>query len=164
MSYGDFARDLAAPADVTVVNGGSTATIEKYMVVACGVGVPWTTTLDVDASIGKCPPSVAATTLSNQTNAFGIAQVQMGPGKVGTIRRFGLTFVRVGGQTINAGQRGATTAAAVVTGGVVTTASDAAAVFYCQVTASVGITYENTLISFTVSHALGICSFMAHRF
>jgi len=152
--------------EVPVVNVSSD-TIQPYMVVAVGkLGGLWTSTGDVNAALPYGTPlPCAATTIGNQTNAFGILQGSaIGPGKVGIVRRLGHSFVRVGGATLAMGDRGATNT---VIGAVVVTVSDNSAVFYCQITASTTIVDKNGIPygTWTVSHAFGECDFVStHRF
>ena len=136
---------------VSVVNA-STGTIERFMVVASGTIVPFTTTVDVDPANGQSPLPVAPTLIAALTlHVVGVAQQQISPGKRGVARRRGMTFIRVGAQTLNMNSAAVTT----TTAGAVAGSTGHMAVFYCSVTASQTINFGTTQFPFTVSHAYG---------
>lgn len=137
---------------VSVVNA-STATIEKFMCVVSGTIVPFTTTVDITPAIGQSPLPVAPSIVANAVaHVVGFAQEQIAPGKKGTARRRGFSFVRVAANALNAGSNAATT----TTPGVVAGSTAALTPFYCSITASQTIDFGGGLVfGFTVSHAYG---------
>ena len=142
----------AAPGPILQVVNGSTGTIEKYMYCIGGIGINWTTALDVDPSLGQSPPTVVpGATNGLVAQVFGVAADRILPGKRGTLLRRGMTFVRVAGQALNLNQQGVTSSVV----GTIIGSTGNMPIFFCSITASPTIFLGTTRYDFTVSHAYG---------